>query len=336
MVTIIVGKPNNTKKCKIISLNNNINSNCAEFDVSDHTNLSTGEPKWANYIKGCIAFFPSEISGFDAVICSSVPVGSGLSSSAALEVAMYTFLEILCNKTSDPIDKALACQKAEHDFAGVPCGIMDQFISVMGKEGCALLLDCKDLTTTQIPMKQMDDYCFLITNSNTPHKLSSSAYSERCNCCYEIARMLNRKSLREVTLNEIEALKKKNVSEISLRRAHHVVTEIQRTVDAAKALLIDDFLKFGELMNESHNSLRDDYEVSSDELNVLVSSARKVKGVLGSRLTGAGFGGCTVTLLKKDAVDHVIQEIKTTYTGAPDFYIAIPSEGAGQMKSSLL
>lgn len=330
MVTIIAGRANDAKKCKIISVSEAIGTESrTEFDIANRQDMKPGEPKWANYMKGCIANFPCDMPGFDAVVVSTVPVGAGLSSSAALEVATYTFLENLTGmQAKKPEDKALACQRAEHDFAGVPCGIMDQFISVMGKEGCALLLDCRDLSTKQIPMLHINDYLFLITNSNAPHKLSSSAYCQRRDRCYEAAQKLNKKSLREATLNDIQALQAQNEPEVTIKRARHVVTEIQRTIDAATALEQGDFKKFGQLMNESHNSLRDDYEVSSAELDSLVSAAREVNGVLGSRLTGAGFGGCTVTLLQKESVDEVIKNMQSKYSGKATFYIAKPAGGA--------
>lgn len=212
---------------------------------------------------------------------------------------------------------------------------MDQFISVMGKEGYALLLDCRDLSTNQIPISQINDYAFLITNSNVPHKLSSSAYCERRDNCYKVAEILNKSSLRDASLKDLKCKKNKystkekvtlffyfqlhiyisvlqslHAPDILLKRARHVITEIQRTVDAAAALIKGDMIRFGQLMNESHNSLKNDYEVSSVELDTLVSAAREVNGVLGSRLTGAGFGGCTVTLLKKDVIDETIKHIK--------------------------
>ncbi|XP_076763902.1 galactokinase [Xylocopa sonorina] len=330
MVTVIAGKLADTNKCKIFSLSEAIGlENYAEFEIASRKNIKPGEPKWANYVKGCIVNFICDVPSFNAVILSSVPVGAGLSSSAALEVATYTFLEALTGNTSvGLVDKALACQRAEHDFAGVPCGIMDQFISVMGNEGYALLLDCKDLSTKQIPMSQMNDYVFLITNSNTPHKLSSSAYCERRDCCYEAAKILNKKNLREVSISDIEVLQLQNVPEKMIRRTRHVVTEIQRTIDAAVALEKGDFKKFGQLMNESHDSLKNDYEVSSIELDTLVTAAREVSGVLGSRLTGAGFGGCTVTLLRKDITNKAIEHMKAKYSGNATFYIASPAMGA--------
>ncbi|XP_072766977.1 galactokinase isoform X2 [Anoplolepis gracilipes] len=334
MVTVIVGKAHDGRKTKIISSSNVVDAvNEFEFEAGKRADIKPGEPKWANYIKGCIANFICDVPAFNAVIVSTVPMGAGLSSSAALEVATYTFLEALSGKKPEkPEQKVLACQKAEHEFAGVPCGIMDQFISVMGKEGCALLLDCRDLATKQIPMMHIDDYVFLITNSNAPHKLSSSTYCERRDCCYEAAKILDKKSLRDADMNDILALISRNVaSDCVVRRARHVVAEIQRTKDAAVALEKGDFQLFGRLMNESHDSLRDDYEVSSKELDSLVSAAREVDGVIGSRLTGAGFGGCTVTLLRKEAVNKAIQHIKAKYSGVPEFYIATPTGGAREI-----
>ncbi|XP_076289266.1 galactokinase [Lasioglossum baleicum] len=330
MVTVMVGKRNNIDKCKIISINETLGSeNWVEFEPSPRKSIKKGEPKWANYVKGCIAYFFCDVPCFNAVIASSVPVGAGLSSSAALEVATYTFLETLIGKQTKKLeDKASSCQRVEHDFANVPCGIMDQFISVMGKEGYALLLDCRDLSTKLIPMSQIDDYVFLIINSNAPHKLSSSAYCDRRDSCYEAAKKLNKKSLREASMSDIKVLQSQNVSETMIKRARHVVTEIQRTIDAVNALENGDFSKFGQLMNESHDSLKNDYEVSSVELDTLVSAAREIEGVLGSRLTGAGFGGCTVSLLKKDVINEVIDHIRAKYPGNATFYIAQPAMGA--------
>ncbi|XP_015511364.1 galactokinase [Neodiprion lecontei] len=332
MVTVIAARPNQSHRCVVITMSGSIGHvDRAEFDISNRDEMKSGEPKWANYVKGPIANFTCNVPGFDALIISSVPVGAGLSSSAALEVATYTLLEALSGcRTIELNIKAVACQQAEHEFAGVPCGIMDQFISVMGKEGHALLLDCRNLSTKHIPMVQ-EDCVFLITNSNAPHKLSSSQYTERREACYVAARRLNLKSLREATIADLEILKAQNVCEMLIKRARHVITEISRTVAAAQALEEGSFVKFGQLMNESHDSLQKDYEVSSQELDSLVSAAREIRGVLGSRLTGAGFGGCTVTLVKKDSVDELIKNIKQKYKGNPDFYVAIPDGGAREM-----
>ncbi|KAK0084999.1 hypothetical protein PV325_005354 [Microctonus aethiopoides] len=330
MVTIIVGKLNGTNNCTVVSTSKSITTiNKAEFDISNRGEIKPGEPKWANYIKGCIANFPGNIPGFNALVVSTVPMGSGLSSSAALEVATYTFLEAITGiQSKNPREKVLACQKAEHEFAGVPCGIMDQFISVMGEKGQALLLDCRDLSVTLVPMGNIRDHVFLITNSNSPHKLSFSAFRERRDACYEAAKMLNKKSLRDATMDDLEVLKNQGASETMLKRVCHVINENSRTIAATAALQSGNYIKFGKLMNESHDSLRDNYEVSSPELDTLVNAARKVEGVRGSRLTGAGFGGCTITFLKKDAVDEVIKSIKESYSGKASFYIATPSRGA--------
>ncbi|XP_034940508.1 galactokinase-like [Chelonus insularis] len=333
LVTVIAGKPNGTNKCVIISTNESITTvSKIEFDVSNRESIKPGEPKWANYMKGCMVNFPVPIPGFNAVVVSSVPMGSGLSSSAALEVATYTFLEALTGtEAKDPRDKALACQKAEHDFANVPCGIMDQFISVMGKEDHALLIDCRDLSVTHVPMDQFHDHVFLITNSNSPHKLSTSAYRERRDACFEAAQKLGKKSLRDVTLDEVETLKQQGAPQIMLKRVTHVINENARTLAATSAFQSGDYTKVGQLMNESHDSLRDNYNVSSPELDALVNAARKVQGVRGSRLTGAGFGGCTITFVLKTAVDEVIKSINESYSGKASFYIATPSGGARKL-----
>lgn len=334
LVTVIAGKASRDNMCKIVSMSNAAGiKNEVEFDISNRQSLKPGEPTWANYVKGCIAKFVYDgiLPGFKAVIVSTVPVGAGLSSSAALEVATYTFLEAMTGCVSKKLeDKALVCQKVENEFAGVPCGIMDQFISVMGKKGHALLLDCRDLSTKQIPLEHFGDNVFLITNSNSPHKLSSSAYCERRDSCYEAAKLLNKKSLRDATLEDLEVLKSRNCPEILIKRARHVITENQRTLEAAAALESGDLLKFGTLMNESHDSLRDDYEVSSQDLDTIVSAAREVDGVAGSRLTGAGFGGCTVTLLRFDAVSKTVEAINKKYSEAT-FYMSKPSAGARQL-----
>ncbi|XP_012256438.2 galactokinase-like [Athalia rosae] len=332
MITVIAARPNQSPKCVLITMSDAIGTiSRTEFDISNRDALKPGEPKWANYIKGPIANFTCTLPGFDAVIISSVPVGAGLSSSAALEVATYTLLEALSGcRTVKLSDKAAACQRAEHEFAGVPCGIMDQFISVMGQEGHALLLDCRDLSTKLIPMVQ-NDYVFLITNSNAPHKLSTSQYTERRDACYAAAKKLNLKSLRDATIKDLDVLKAQKADEVLIKRARHVITEIIRTQAAAQALEASDFVKFGHLMNESHDSLQKDYEVSSKELDSLVSAAREIDGVLGSRLTGAGFGGCTVTLVRKGSVDELIKNIKQKYSGTPTFYVATPGPGAREM-----
>uniref|UniRef100_A0A8B9DCQ5 Galactokinase n=1 Tax=Anser cygnoides TaxID=8845 RepID=A0A8B9DCQ5_ANSCY len=289
--------------------------------------LSPGQPRWANYVKGVIQHYRGgPVPGFNAVIASDVPLGGGLSSSASLEVATYTFLQQLCPDDGDLVAKALACQKAEHTFAGMPCGIMDQFISVMGKEGHALLIDCRSLETVPVPLTDAS-LAVLITNSNVRHTLTGSEYPTRRRQCQEAAAALGKASLRDATMAELEAARGRLGEEV-YRRARHVIGEIERTVQAARALQDRDYGTFGRLMVESHNSLRDDYDVSCPELDELVAAALEVDGVYGSRMTGGGFGGCTVTLLVAEAAERAQQHIQEKYSGTATFYISKPSDGA--------
>lgn len=291
------------------------------------SSLSPGLPRWANYVKGVIQHYRGgPVPGFSAVIASDIPLGGGLSSSASLEVATYTFLQQLCPDDGDLVAKALACQKAEHTFAGMPCGIMDQFISVMGKEGHVLLIDCRSLETVLVPLTDAS-LAVLITNSNVRHVLTGSEYPTRRRQCEEAAAALGKASLRDATLAELEEVRSRLGDEV-FRRARHVIGEIARTARAAQALQHRDYSTFGRLMVESHNSLRDDYEVSCPELDKLVAAALEVDGVYGSRMTGGGFGGCTVTLLDAGAAERAQQHIQEKYSGTATFYLTKPSEGA--------
>ncbi|NWI67497.1 GALK1 Galactokinase, partial [Todus mexicanus] len=289
--------------------------------------LSPGQPRWANYVKGVIQHYRGgPVPGFSAVIASDIPLGGGLSSSAALEVATYTFLQQLSPDDGDSVAKALACQKAEHTFAGMPCGIMDQFISVMGEEGHALLIDCRSLETVLVPLTDAS-LAILITNSNVRHTLTGSEYPTRRRQCEEAAAALGKASLRDATGAELEAARSRLGEEV-YRRARHVISEIARTAQAAQALRDRDYKMFGRLMVESHNSLRDDYEVSCPELDELVAAALEVDGVYGSRMTGGGFGGCTVTLLEAGAAERAQHHIQEKYSGTATFYLTKPSAGA--------
>uniref|UniRef100_A0A3Q3G5J7 Galactokinase 1 n=1 Tax=Kryptolebias marmoratus TaxID=37003 RepID=A0A3Q3G5J7_KRYMA len=248
------------------------------------------------------------VPGFRAVVASTVPLGGGLSSSASLEVAFYTFLQQLKPDNGDKMSKVLTCQKAEHTHAGVPCGIMDQFVSVFGIEGHALLIDCRSLEAIPVPLAD-PDLVVLITNSNVKHSLTGSEYPIRRKQCEEAASALGKDSLRNVSIRDLEEAKA-TLDDVTYRRARHVVEEIERTVQAAEALKRGAYKEFGKLMVESHNSLRNQYEVSCSELDELVSAAMEVEGVYGSRMTGGGFGGCTVTLLQAHVVDKVIHHIQ--------------------------
>lgn len=331
MVTVVVGnKVASGNNCTVCTLADSVGGNKkACFKAPSTGNgLVPGEPKWSNYVKGVVANFPvNPIPGFNAVVVSSVPLGGGLSSSAALEVAIYTFLEELtCVKTNDLKQKALACQKAEHDYAGMPCGIMDQFISTMGEKGKALLIDCQSMESSGVPLSD-PSVVVLVANSNVRHELTGSEYPTRRKQCYEAAAILGKKSLRTATIAELNSYQQ-DMSDEVFRRARHVIGEIDRTEKAAEALKKSDYILFGKLMVQSHVSLRDDYEVSCGELDELVAAAMESDGVLGSRMTGGGFGGCTVTLLYAKYVDDVVAHIQKKYSGNATFYIATAANGA--------
>ncbi|KAG8318268.1 Galactokinase [Homalodisca vitripennis] len=202
--TVLVGSTNSSDLCKIKSNASLDEDTSAEFHVPSVNKLLPGEPKWANYVRGVVAFFKGTVKGFDAVVVSNVPLGGGLSSSASLEVATYMFLEGLFGKTDCLKEKALICQRAEHEFASTPCGIMDQFISMMGAANNALLIDCMKLTSELIPM-DIEDCVILITNTNVKHNLGTSEYAVRRSQCEEAARILKVRSLRFATLEELNS-----------------------------------------------------------------------------------------------------------------------------------
>lgn len=329
MVTVVVGRRVEGSRCRVHTTSPMADKpHQVEFPApSPSTPLQPGSPSWANYVKGVVANFQGSISGFDAVVTTSVPLGGGLSSSASLEVATYTFLEALTGIHAPSLrEKALACQRAEHDFANMPCGIMDQFISTMGKQGNALLIDCRSMESTLVPLSD-PSVTLVITNSNVRHTLSGSEYPTRRRQCSEAAAALGKQSLRDATMKDLEE-HKSSLSEEAFRRARHVISEIGRTQQAVEVLKRGDYTTFGKLMTDSHYSLRDDFEVSCPELDQLVVAAVEVQGVFGSRMTGGGFGGCTVSLMKVESVDKFIAHTRQKYNGSPTFYVCSPSEGA--------
>jgi len=287
----------------------------ATVDVS--ATVTKGQPKWSNYIRGVLAGFQNrgvKIPALDLAFMSTVPLGGGLSSSAALEVCTATLMEAATGKTIDPIEKALLAQKAEHDFAGVPCGIMDQFISALGREGHLLLLDCRTRKTELVPMSD-PSVALLVINTNVKHELSGGEYAQRRAQCEEAAKNLGVKSLRDVSPDQLEKGKGK-LSEVVYRRARHVIGEIERTVHAAEGIRASNWPGVGNLMYASHASLRDDYEVSCAELDAVVEIAEDIGyqgGVYGCRMTGGGFGGCCVALVKAGAVDAITKKIAADY-----------------------
>jgi galactokinase len=298
---------------------------------------------WANYPAGVIAGFLARgvtFPGFDALVHSTVPLGGGLSSSAALEVATATLLETITGKKLDPVDKALLCQQAEHQYAGVPCGIMDQFISVMGRKDHLLLLDCRSRKTELVPMRD-PSVSLLIVNTNVKHELGSGQYAMRRAQCEAAAKILGLTSLRDATAAALLKAKDR-MEEVVFRRARHVIGEIERTPKAARLLGASDWSAAGQLMYASHASLRDDYEVSCAELDAVVEIARSIGengGIFGCRMTGGGFGGCAVALVKTDAVDAISKRIGADYrqkTGIEaTLFVSRPAAGAAVLLPSV-
>jgi galactokinase len=264
---------------------------------------------WSCYVLGVVEelrLLGLVSHGFDAVIDGNLNLGAGLSSSAALETAMALALQSVFGFEMSRIDIATLCQRVEHRYANVMCGIMDQFASGLGRSNHALLLDCRTLSHVNIPTN-LDKYRIVIISSEVKRELASSAYNERREECEEGVALFRQHdptivSLRDVTPDLFDAYGDQ-LSEVVFRRCRHVITENARVLDASAALAADELVQFGRLMTASYNSLRHDFEVSCDELDCLVDIANCTEGVLGSRMTGAGFGGCTVTLIHMDAIE---------------------------------
>ncbi|XP_026725361.1 galactokinase-like [Trichoplusia ni] len=331
-VTVVVGALNNTGECNVISVLGSGEEVKASFLAPTPSSpLKPGSPAWANYVKGVVANFPGGVSGFDAVIVTDVPIGSGLSSSASIEVAIFTFLEGLTGNTVGLVEKAKLCQKAEHEFPGMPCGIMDQYIVTMGKKDHALLIDCRSLEAQQIPM-ELGELAVLVTNTNVKHQLTGSEYPTRRAQCQEAADRLGLPSLRGATVADLEKLKQQNCSEDVLKRAKHVIEEISRTEEVGRVMTEKNFQRVGELFYQSHDSLSQLMEVSCPELDQLVDIMRGAPGVYGARMTGGGFGGCVVALVKKTEVENLKKRVLSSYKGTPTFFVSQPSDGAKLLK----
>ena len=293
----------------------------ASFELDSSMELTPTDSGWEEYVKGVIHGFQSlgaSVPPLQVIVNSSVPMGSGLSSSAALEVSLATLLAVACDQPLDKKQLGLLCQKAEHDFAGVPCGAMDQFISVFGKENHALLLDCRDLSFRQIPLDQ-SEVALLIIDSNASHRLGESQYAMRRKCCESACQKLGVDSLRSLDMETLQA-NRNMLSPVEFKRCLHVVSENARTISFAAHMQNNRWQLAGQLMFQSHDSLRDDYEVSCLELDVLVDLATMIGlsgGVYGSRMTGGGFGGSTVSLVQREVVDQVAQRIVEHYDSDP-------------------
>lgn len=293
---------------------------------------------WSDYVRGVtweFARMGHRLRGMDAVIWGDVPIAAGLSSSAALEVATALALDTANGLNTDRRELALLCQRAENEFVGVKCGIMDMFVSLMARAGHALLIDCRSLEYEHVPIPS-NEVVIIVADSRVARGLRDSEYNERRAQCQQGVKILRRhlpgiRALRDVTLEDLEQYAGE-LPEVTYRRCRHVVTENQRVLDSVAALRAGDVTRFGELMSESHASLRDCYEVSSDELDLLVETATDVEGVLGSRLTGAGFGGCTVTLADAAAAEDVTTAMTQPRWWPPKpfphIYASVPADGA--------
>lgn len=312
-----------------------------EASLDDLTNKK--EYNWANYPLGVVWAFKEKghtiTSGFDMVIWGNIPNGSGLSSSASLEVLTGVILTDLFEiKDLSMTDLALIGQYSENNFNGCNCGIMDQFAVAMGKKDHAIFLDTSDLSYEYAPCV-LDGAKIVITNSKVKHSLVDSAYNDRRNECAAALKALQSEldiqALGDLTPEEFEAHKSLIKDEIQLQRAKHAVYENQRTIDAVTALKAGDIESFGKLMNQSHISLRDDYDVSCEEIDILVDLAWKIPGVLGSRITGGGFGGCTVSIVKDESIDTFIETIGKTYLEKvgheAEFYTVDIGDGASRL-----
>ncbi len=289
----------------------------AEFDLDDNPPPTVAD--WDAYPRGVAAELVKAgvpLVGAQVYVDSDLPIGAGLSSSAALEVSIALGLLGVAGKTLPPGELVRACRLAEHHYAGVPCGIMDQFVCATAAADCALLLDCRDEQTTHIPWPD-DETLVLIIDSGCRRRLSNGTYADRvreCSLAVGHLQTVNPSvgSLRDVALRQLVE-QRPALEDTIFRRARHVITENLRTEEAAGALLRGDFASLGRLMNESHASLRDDYEVSSPQLDDLAEAVRSVPGVFGARMTGAGFGGCVVAVAARRAVAEVESAVRKRY-----------------------
>jgi galactokinase len=312
-------------------------SDTRSFDLDAPGPVRRGN--WLDYVEGMAQALLErnfELRGAELLIDSDVPLGAGLSSSAALEMAVGLALVSLGgNADPDRIQVALAGQAAEHRYVGTMCGIMDQLTSALAEPGHALLIDCRSLAPQPVPL-ELGDTSVLICDSRVHHELASSEYNRRRAECREGVEILSGilpglRSLRDVTVDELDRLCAQLPQPVR-SRCRHVVRENARTLAAADALRLGNLERFGKLMFESHASLRDDYQVSSAELDVLVDTAAEIPGVLGARMTGGGFGGCTVNLVRNDALETASRRLSETYSKRfgrePNLFVTRAAGGA--------
>ena len=334
----MAGRARNDEKICIYSDNKNEKFEADLNEISPDNNN-----RWVNYILGVYYFLQKEqknkLKGVEIFFSGNIPIGKGLSSSAALEVATCYLLSLLFDIKIDPVKMAKICQETENEFVGVPCGIMDQFICILGQEGKAVFLDCRNLDYNYVPIgaSNMD---IMITDSGIKRNLKVSPYKQRkdeCKTSVELLKKLIPKlgSLRDLSVKEFK--KYENIlPEVLRKRVKHVVFENERVNKSFDLLKKGDLKEFGKLMYDSHMSLKEDYEVSCRELDILVESAKGCEGVIGSRMTGAGFGGCTVTLTETKKTEDIKNIIEKKYFKKtaikPDIYICKPVNGVSEIK----
>jgi galactokinase len=306
-----------------------------EFDLDFPPQVPAGD--WSDYIIGVALMLERSgrnLVGADLIVWSDVPIGAGLSSSAALEVSCAHALLAESGLRFDPIEIALLCQRAENDFVGMRCGVMDQYISCCGVAGHALLIDCRSLESRNVAIAP--NLRLLIANSRVRHQHAGGEYNLRREACEEGVRLLSRylgpiQALRDVTPKQLDA-KRRKLPDLIYRRCRHIVTENARVLEAERALASGDFAACGRAMNASHLSMRDDFEITCPEVDMLAGLAQNVAGVYGSRMTGGGFGGCTISLLEEWAIDKASQMLTDGYRIGMgrdvDIYVCAPSDGA--------
>ena len=327
--TWISASPRDDRVIDVIALDYNGERNSFSLDEIEHVSEAT----WSNYIRGVCKVLLEvvpELKGANLVVTGNVPQGAGLSSSASFEVAVVKMFKALYNIDVDGIQAALLGQKAENTFVGCSCGIMDQLISAMGKQGQAMLLDCRSLEIQHTPIP--DKYAIMIVNSNVKRGLVDSEYNVRRQQCEEAAATLGVKSLREADMAMLDAVKDK-MPEVTYRRARHVVTENNRTLEMFDALNEDRTADVSKLMAESHISMRDDFEITVEPIDILVEIIGDVIGNAGGvRMTGGGFGGCVVALVPKNLLNQVEDAVNKHYHARTGYtqtiYICSAEQGA--------
>ncbi|MDQ1911027.1 galactokinase [Paenibacillus sp. GD4] len=310
--------------------------------ISIQNLVNAKEDEWMNYPKGIIRELQErgvKVKGCDILYSGAIPNGSGLSSSASIEVVTAYALLTLAGEKTDTVEIALLSQKVENEFIGVKCGIMDQFAVANGKKDHAILLMCDTLEYKHVPF-QSGEYKLVIGNTNKKRGLVDSKYNERRAQCEQAVKDLQAKYpeitlLGQLSVEQFNAGKQLIADNVVRDRAQHVVEEIDRVLQSMRVLEQGDLEAFGKLMNASHDSLRDLYEVTGHELDSMVAAARTIPGVLGSRMTGAGFGGCTVSLVHQDSVDRFIEEVGRQYTEqtglTADFYVCDIGDGVKEL-----